>query len=109
MFVPTKHQNVTHSHQTSYNLGSRTMRILGLYGRVSAFLLGVVGRMSCVNPTRFGWIHATGLVTKRVFTQVGVCGELRETVVGGNNFQKILIINRLQSKNAWLAPVDFIF
>jgi hypothetical protein len=30
-------------------------------------------------------------------------------IVGGNNFQKMLIINRLQSKNAWFAPVDFIF
>ena len=83
--MPTKYHNVSHSHQPSYNLDSHIMRILGLYGRVSAFLLGVVGRMSCVNPTGFGWIAATGLVTKRIFTQLGVCGELWETVVGTNH------------------------
>jgi hypothetical protein len=32
-----------------------------------------------------------------------------ELGLGGNNFQKIVIINRLQSKNEQFTPVDFIF
>ena len=75
------------------------MRILGLLGWVSAFLLGVVGLGSCVNPTGFGWIAATRLVTKRIFTQLGICGELRETIVRGN---------AIKTQQGTYEPKDFL-
>jgi hypothetical protein len=81
MFVPTKYQNMNHSYQILLNLDLYAMRILGLWGRVSAFLLELFGCASCVNPTRFDYIHSTGKVTRRIFTQLGVCEELRQTIV----------------------------